>query len=196
MEVGRDVASGIFTSPRSLNWLISLVLTTVAPRFETHYKPDLRSGIRLSGTPLPYCRYQNLRCHRTEHLWQARFFSCPVYDNWEVLAYVELNPVRAGMVRDPRDWEWSSARAHLNGEDHSGLLDMEIWRQHFDPVSWREYLRQAAMRADVIDRIRKATSAGRLCAPDAIAKRLMQELQDLNANQAQRINRKRRRGTV
>jgi putative transposase len=63
-----------------------------------------------------FARYQNLRCRRTGHLWQARFFSCPAYDSWEVLAYVELNPVRAGIVLNPEDWEWSSARAHLSGE--------------------------------------------------------------------------------
>lgn len=146
----------------------------------THHAmiPKARDSLARTMQPLDrdFARYENLRCHRTGHLWQARFFSCPVYDTWEVLAYVELNPVRAGIVLDPRDWEWSSARAHLSGEDHSGLLDMDLWRKHFDSVSWREYLRKAALRADVIDRIRKATTAGRLCAPDDIAKRMMQEL--------------------
>ena len=31
--------------------------------------------------------------------------------------YVELNPVRANMVKRPEDYKWSSARAHLMGED-------------------------------------------------------------------------------
>jgi putative transposase len=122
-----------------------------------------------------FARFQNLRCNRTGHLWQGRFFSCPVHDPWEVMAYVELNPVRAGMVADPADWEWSSARAHLTGEDHSGLLDMDLWRKHFDPSSWRQFLRQAAARTDVHDRIRKATTAGRFCGPKELAKRLEQE---------------------
>ena len=29
--------------------------------------------------------------------------------------YVELNPVRAGLVKRPEAWAWSSARAHLAG---------------------------------------------------------------------------------
>ena len=31
--------------------------------------------------------------------------------------YVELNPVRAGLVANAADWPWSSARAHLSGRD-------------------------------------------------------------------------------
>ena len=40
-----------------------------------------------------YSRLQNMRCGRTGHLWQNRFFSCPVQHDriWEALAYVELN---------------------------------------------------------------------------------------------------------
>jgi len=119
-----------------------------------------------------FSRFQNLRRNQTGHLWQSRFFSCPVYDSWEVLAYIELNPVRAFMVENPAEWEWSSARAHLTGEDHSGLLDMDLWRKHFDPCTWREYLKQVALRTDINDRIRKATTAGRFCGPEDIAKEM------------------------
>ncbi len=35
--------------------------------------------------------------------------------------YVELNPVRAGLVDSPAEWRWSSARAHLSGHD-DGLV--------------------------------------------------------------------------
>ncbi len=122
-----------------------------------------------------FARFQNLRCNRTGHLWQGRFFSCPVYDLWEVLAYIELNPVRAGIVLNPSDWEWSSARAHLTGEDHSGLLNMDLWRKHFDPCSWGEYLLRAALRTEINDRIRKATAAGRFYGPKEIAKKLERE---------------------
>ena len=53
------------------------------------------------------------------YLWQGRFASCPM-DEAHLLAsarYVELNPVRARLARRARDWRWSSARAHLVGED-------------------------------------------------------------------------------
>ena len=31
--------------------------------------------------------------------------------------YVELNPVRAGLVKKPEDWHWSSAEPHMNVQD-------------------------------------------------------------------------------
>ena len=53
------------------------------------------------------------------HLWQGRFASYPL-DEPHLLAaarYVELNPVRAGLVRAAKSWPWSSAKAHLAGRD-------------------------------------------------------------------------------
>jgi putative transposase len=122
-----------------------------------------------------YSRVQNLHKNQTGHLWQGRFFSCPVYDKWQILAYVELNPYRAQMVQDPGDWEWSSARAHLQGEDHSGLLNMELWRKNFDPYSWRQYLREFALQTAIHDQIRKATKTGRFCGHKEIAKKMEEQ---------------------
>jgi putative transposase len=31
--------------------------------------------------------------------------------------YIEMNPVRAGLVKKARDWPWSSAKAHIRGQD-------------------------------------------------------------------------------
>jgi putative transposase len=55
----------------------------------------------------------------TGHLFQGRF-GAVVMDEPHLLAaarYVALNPVAAGLVSRPEDWPWSSARAHLAGED-------------------------------------------------------------------------------
>jgi putative transposase len=61
------------------------------------------------------------------------------------LRYLELNPVRAKLVRRAEAWRWSSAAAHLAGVDDSGLLSLERWSTVFgDPamaaVRWREYV--------------------------------------------------------
>ncbi|MCP4936008.1 MAG: hypothetical protein GY927_17845 [bacterium] len=37
-------------------------------------------------------------------------------------AYVELNPVKAGMVKAPWDYKWSSVHAHLSGKDKDGIV--------------------------------------------------------------------------
>jgi putative transposase len=57
------------------------------------------------------------------HLWQDRFYSTAM-DQGHLLAavrYVELNPVRAGLVGEAAAWPWSSARHHL-GQSADGLL--------------------------------------------------------------------------
>src|SRR4051794_17546370 len=48
-------------------------------------------------------------------LWQGRFASSPMDEAHlhACLRYVELNPVRAGLVERAEHWRWSSARAHL-----------------------------------------------------------------------------------
>ena len=52
------------------------------------------------------------------HVWQGRFFSCPLDEAhlWAAIRYVELNPVRAGMVARAEDYKWSSAPAHCGLE--------------------------------------------------------------------------------
>lgn len=125
-----------------------------------------------------YSRLQNVRCGRTGHLWQNRFFSCPVqYEGiWEVLAYVELNPVRAHLVEEAADWKWSSARAHVSGIDETLLLDMILWQQHFNGVAWIRFLEEAAKRKRLQDALRRATSTGSFWGSDETAELLEREL--------------------
>jgi putative transposase len=88
-----------------------------------------------------YAQYYNAHAERTGHLWQNRFFACPLGPQhlWTALAYVERNPLRARIVRRPEEYVWSSAPAHVTGGDATGLLDMEWWRQAHRK-DWREIL--------------------------------------------------------
>ncbi len=58
-----------------------------------------------------YAQYYNTRNGRTGHLWQNRYFACALGRNhlWTALAYVEGNPVRAGLARSAGEYPWSSA---------------------------------------------------------------------------------------
>src|SRR5450755_2549049 len=78
-----------------------------------------------------YAQYFNARRGRCGHLWQNRFSSCALGPAhlWTALRYVELNPVRAAMGQKAEDYEWSSTRAHLAGQDPQRLLDMYLWRR-------------------------------------------------------------------
>jgi putative transposase len=66
-----------------------------------------------------YTRMINFSHGWRGHLWQERFFSFPMDESHLLAAarYIELNPVRAGLVTRPGDYKWSSARAHIGGED-------------------------------------------------------------------------------
>ena len=64
-----------------------------------------------------YAQAINIRKGRTGHLWQARYYSCVMSEShlWTGIRYVEENPARAGMVKHPADYRWSSGPAHLLG---------------------------------------------------------------------------------
>src|SRR4051794_41152445 len=58
-----------------------------------------------------YSRYRNAIDQSNEHVWQCRFYSC-AFEGLHlasVMRYVELNPVRAGLVAHAGDYAWSSA---------------------------------------------------------------------------------------
>ena len=112
-----------------------------------------------------YTRWLHIRRGWTGHLWQNRFFSCPLDTDhvWEALRYVELNPVRGGVVERAEDWPWSSARAHLSvsGVNPGNLLDISLWRSHYTPECWREVLEEGVTETAFRDRIRETTRTGR-----------------------------------
>ena len=72
-----------------------------------------------------YARFINARNRWTGHLWQGRFGAVVMDEAHLVHAarYVALNPVRARLCERAEDWPWSSARAHLAGED-DGLVEV------------------------------------------------------------------------
>jgi REP element-mobilizing transposase RayT len=73
---------------------------------------NLSKGMRqLNGVAT---QTSNRRHHRVGHLFQGRFKAILVdHDAYllELSRYIVLNPVRAGMVKAPADWAWSSYRA-------------------------------------------------------------------------------------
>ena len=66
-----------------------------------------------------YTRYINFRENWRGHLWQGRFASFPLDESYLLATarYIARNPVAAGLAQQPADYRWSSARAHLSGED-------------------------------------------------------------------------------
>jgi len=124
----------------------------------------------LGRTHLIYAQYIHGLHGRLGHLWQSRFYSCPMDDAHahNATAYVELNPVRAGMVPAPWDFPWSSAAAHCGrAPDSSGLLDLNAWFAKMPPDDWVDTLRAIARSHEAVDRVRLHTRTGRPLGSDA-----------------------------
>jgi len=72
-----------------------------------------------------FTRHVNRRYGRIGHLFQGRFKSILVDEQsylLELVRYIHLNPVRAGLVERPDQWIWSGHRAYL-GRSKDGFLD-------------------------------------------------------------------------
>jgi len=66
-----------------------------------------------------YTKYINRRISREGHLFQGRFKAILIEDNeylTELIRYVHLNPVRAGLVKQPEDYFWSGHRVYMDLE--------------------------------------------------------------------------------
>jgi len=118
-----------------------------------------------------YARYRNTIERGAGHLWQGRYYSCAFEGvrMANVMRYVELNPVRAQLVRAAEDYAWSSAIAHLGGSDGQGLLDLETWRRDWTTDQWAEWLSQGEEETRAI---REATYSGRVLGCEEFVARL------------------------
>ncbi len=75
-------------------------------------------GEFMKGLLQRFTQWFNRAHSRTGRLWEDRFKSVIVEDGVAaktISAYIDLNPVRAGMVRDPADYRWSSYGEAIGG---------------------------------------------------------------------------------
>jgi putative transposase len=78
-----------------------------------------------------YVRYFNKRHERIGTLWNGRYRGLPLEDEryWlTCLRYIEQNPVRAGMVQAPHDYQWSSHSAHAFGRWPTWLTPHTVYQ--------------------------------------------------------------------
>jgi putative transposase len=123
--------------------------------------PSDADGLRaaLSEAHRRYTRHVNFREGWRGYLWQGRFASFPMDEPYLLACarYVELNPVRARLARRPRDWRWSSARAHLEGRDDDLVMARPLLALAPD---WAEFLR-GGLSAEEHAAIRAGERTGR-----------------------------------
>lgn len=81
--------------------------------------PDARVSRALQWLHTEYSRSQNRRYDRSAHLFRAHPMAREVESDRDLVGtcrYLARNPVEAGLVRDPLEWRWGSARAHAGLE--------------------------------------------------------------------------------
>jgi len=114
-----------------------------------------------------YVQSVNRRLERSGTLWEGRFHSCMVQSESYVLAcyrYIELNPVRAGLVMAPHEYRWSSYAGN-SGCDFTGLIQSHpAYEALGNDASQRsrayKELCASAPSALIVEEIRKATRIG------------------------------------
>jgi putative transposase len=88
--------------------------------------PQIPHGLSraMQDTGRKYVRYINTTYHRTGTLWEGRYKAALVDSEaylFTCMRYIEMNPVRAGMVVHPGDYRWSSHAANACGQ-HSPII--------------------------------------------------------------------------
>jgi len=111
-----------------------------------------------------YSQYFNEKMKRCGHLWQGRFYSC-ILDEKHLYAcarYVERNPVRAGIVNNTWEYEWSSAKVHC-GLMHEDILNTNRLFNYIDDNNdnekWKSFIGGMDDSSDT-NRIKKFTMRG------------------------------------
>ena len=114
-----------------------------------------------------YVQYFNYAYIRTGTLWEGRYKATVIDSDRYLLTcmrYIELNPVRAGMVAHPREYPWSSYAATALGKENKLVSAHTLYRQlganeSARQSTYRRLFRAAIGRAD-LEAIRESTNKG------------------------------------
>jgi putative transposase len=138
--------------------------------------PADAAGLHRMLRPL-HMRYAQ-RVNRTHgwtgHLWQGRFFSSALDEDylWAAIRYVERNPVRAGMVRTAERYRWSSAAAHCGLGADPVLTRTAAWRQRLARIGdWPAWLADGD-DPERLEILRRNTDKGLPCGSEGFLRKL------------------------
>ena len=92
-----------------------------------------------------FSRFYNKRHNRQGYFWGDRFKSLIVQDGNSLincLAYIDLNPVRAGIVDRPEDYRWSSIGYHVQANNRNDFLSLDFGLKEYGIIDDRERLKR------------------------------------------------------
>jgi len=125
-----------------------------------------------------YTRHINFRKGWRGHLWQGRFASYPMDEVYLIIAarYIELNPVKAGLVSKPELWKYSSAASHVSGKEDALLSRTSLLNEMID--DWKEFLNSTTSEQD-IKMLQQHERTGRPLGSDGFLTRLEKSIDRL-----------------
>lgn len=136
----------------------------------------------INGT---YTNWYNNRHQRKGHLFQGRYKGIVVdKDEYllELSRYIHLNPVKAGIVKLPEGYQWSSYRAYLESEDSKLVkIDFILNQMGRDAASARKHHRDFVMAGieedvDLMNKVAKGFILGR----DEFIKKIEERVKGIN----------------
>ncbi len=108
-----------------------------------------------------FARYYNRRHNRRGYFWGDRFKSV-IVENGETLinclAYIDLNPLRAGLVERPEQYRWNSLGFHIQTGNQDNFLSLDFGLKEFGVLDAKERLkryRRYVYEAGAVDRTEK-----------------------------------------
>jgi putative transposase len=133
VQRGNDRQPCFFTEADYFRYLVDLRDAALRYEVAVHAYVLMTNHVHLLVTPTAvggvsrlmqflgrhYVPYVNATYRRTGTLWEGRYKSCLVGSGRYLLTcyrYIELNPIRAGMVECPGEYRWSSYRSNALGE--------------------------------------------------------------------------------
>ncbi len=111
---------------------------------ETCYPAEKSSDLRQKWSSLSefvkeikesFSKAYNKRCNRRGYLWGDRFKSLIVEDGdalLNCLAYIDLNPIRAGIVEKPEEYRWCSLGYHIQSGNRGNWLSMNFGHEDLE----------------------------------------------------------------
>ena len=135
-------------------------------------KPSTDDGLQRVLKPLHmrYTQYINKKNDWTGHLWQGRYFSSALDEQYAYHAfrYVENNPVQAKMVKKATDYQYSSARHHCGLDVDKLITDYDIGVL---PSAYEDYLGQTVDQKSV-EVLQRNINKGLPCGSDKFVDKL------------------------
>ncbi len=108
------------------------------------------------------------------HVWQGRYFSSPLDDDytWAAIRYVERNPVRAKLSRKAEKYRWSSAAGHCRLVDDPVITRQVGWQKQFNGIGdWSAWLAEGD-NTEEMTQLRHHVDKGLPCGSETFIRKL------------------------